>query len=538
MRHLAAARFFEQLGSDELAGALAGHYLAAHANATEGPEADALAAQARVALKGAAERAASLGAHDQAVALLDQALTVTTDPADEGDLLERAGKSAGAAAHYEAAEAFLGRAVAMHRTRGDRIAAARATASLGMALIWGQRTEAAVALLVPASAEFADLFPDRAVVALDGMLAWAYVENQDPLRGMEIAERVLEAAEHGDLVEVLAKALVTKGVALGHLGRRREAIGVIRTGEQLARDNRLDDTLMLALGIRGFLQGDMDAADALDAYREGLALARRIGNRVGLLRLANNIGYTAFLAGDWDEALEQLDGQLGEDLERADRIILLGNSVIVHACRGEDVSQSLAELRRLIDEDSLRAFGPAGDDAFANAAMADGRLDDARTAWRHLADQDAGNAPEFRYRAARLALWDGEVAEAQSDLAALDATGVHGRVVEIRRTTIRAGLAAREGDLTGALLLYKDALRGWRSVGLLWDEALTGIDMAILIQPSHPEVRSAAASAREILVRLGAQPFIARLDAAMAAATPAPDAAQVPAADRDRSTTL
>ena len=50
-RHLAAARFFEALGSDELAGALAGHYLAAQANAAEGPEADALAAQARIALE-------------------------------------------------------------------------------------------------------------------------------------------------------------------------------------------------------------------------------------------------------------------------------------------------------------------------------------------------------------------------------------------------------------------------------------------------------------------------------------------------------
>ena len=42
---------FESLGSDELAGALAGHYLAAHATAPEGPEADALAAQARIALR-------------------------------------------------------------------------------------------------------------------------------------------------------------------------------------------------------------------------------------------------------------------------------------------------------------------------------------------------------------------------------------------------------------------------------------------------------------------------------------------------------
>ncbi|MBA2374042.1 MAG: AAA family ATPase, partial [Chloroflexi bacterium] len=46
VRHLAAARFFESLGTDELAGALAGHYLAAQGYATDGPEADALAAQA------------------------------------------------------------------------------------------------------------------------------------------------------------------------------------------------------------------------------------------------------------------------------------------------------------------------------------------------------------------------------------------------------------------------------------------------------------------------------------------------------------
>jgi hypothetical protein len=52
-RHLAAARFFESLGSDELAGALAGQYIAAHGYAPEGPERDALDDQARVALKGA-----------------------------------------------------------------------------------------------------------------------------------------------------------------------------------------------------------------------------------------------------------------------------------------------------------------------------------------------------------------------------------------------------------------------------------------------------------------------------------------------------
>ena len=71
--HLAAARYFESLGNDEIAGALASHYLAAHANAAEGPEADALAGQARIALKAAASRAKALGSFDQAVSFLEQA---------------------------------------------------------------------------------------------------------------------------------------------------------------------------------------------------------------------------------------------------------------------------------------------------------------------------------------------------------------------------------------------------------------------------------------------------------------------------------
>jgi predicted ATPase len=67
-RHLAAARTFERLGDDELAGALATHYLAAWEASDPGPEADALQIQARLALRGAAERAMSLGSSDQAIA--------------------------------------------------------------------------------------------------------------------------------------------------------------------------------------------------------------------------------------------------------------------------------------------------------------------------------------------------------------------------------------------------------------------------------------------------------------------------------------
>ena len=93
-RHLAAARWFETLGEPELVGALAGHFLAARSLAPKGPEADALAAQARLALKAAGDRAASLGSNRQAIDFYQQALTVTVDEADEADILELAGEIA------------------------------------------------------------------------------------------------------------------------------------------------------------------------------------------------------------------------------------------------------------------------------------------------------------------------------------------------------------------------------------------------------------------------------------------------------------
>ena len=60
-----AARYFETLGDDELAGVLAAHYLAAHQAAPEGAEGEAVAVQAKLALRGAAERARALGSHEQ-----------------------------------------------------------------------------------------------------------------------------------------------------------------------------------------------------------------------------------------------------------------------------------------------------------------------------------------------------------------------------------------------------------------------------------------------------------------------------------------
>jgi hypothetical protein len=67
---------------------------------------------------------------------------------------------------------------------------------------------------------------------------------------------------------------------------------------------------------------------------------------------------------------------------------------------------------------------------------------------------------------------------------------------------------------------YREALRGWRQLGLAFDEAVAGVELATLLAPSEREMAeapAAIAAARETLERLGARPFLARLDAAVAA---------------------
>src|SRR3954452_21369834 len=111
--HLAAARYFEKLGSDEIAGALASHYLAAHANASEPAEADALASQARIALKGAATRASALGSHDQALKFYEQALSVASDDAERAQMMVDASSAARISGDYDRTESLLREAIAL-----------------------------------------------------------------------------------------------------------------------------------------------------------------------------------------------------------------------------------------------------------------------------------------------------------------------------------------------------------------------------------------------------------------------------------------
>jgi tetratricopeptide (TPR) repeat protein len=514
-RHLAAARNLEGLGSDELAGALAGHYLAAHANAAEGPEADALAGQARLALRGAAERAAALGSHDQAVTFLQQALTVTADPGEEADLLDRAGVEATAAAHYAAAEDFLRQALQRRRAAEDAKATAWTLTLLARALLGARRPERALELLEPAVEELRYLAPDLAFVALEGQLGRALMLHDEHRRALEVLERVLEAAEHADLQDVLADALVTRGSALCALGRLQEGLGVIEIGERLARANGLSVTVMRAINNRAGSLFEVDLPATIELCRDGMALARRVGDRGSLFSLAGLLGWSLQISGDLDDALASFEAGLADEPEPADGLVLLDGVIFIRATRGELVDDKLAELERLAAGLSDWNVIWTTVDAPAWVAFCEGRLDDAARRWREGAARNPATANGWLQQAAGVALLLGDAQAATADLAALDASGFHSPFLELQRRRIRAGLAALDGRKTEAARAYRDVLGEMHARGYAWDHALACIEMVTLVGPSAPEVVAAAAVARATLERVHATPFLERLDAAL-----------------------
>ncbi len=514
-RHLAAARFFESLGTDELAGALAGHYFAAHENAPEGPEADALAAQARIALRSAADRAIVLGSHEQAVRSLRQALTLTADPAEEADLLERAGESASAAAHHDDADAFLRRAVELHRQLGDRPAVARTTAALGRALLGPFRTGPALAMLEPAATEFADLGDDPSFVALLSQLARGYMLDEQPQRAIEAADRALEAAERANDVELVADTMITKGTALASVKRPYEAVALLEGGMRLAQENGFTSILLRGRINRSGTLIEGDPRAGLDSTRPGYFESQRLGQRRRAMVFLMNSAEASIAVGEWDWVLPELEEWLTGDLEPEDRIAMLTPLLQIESWRGKDVTGLIDEVARLIERAPDPSSLFAGIVSRGMTGFVRGDFKATAELFRQAASVSIGNAPTSYVLAGRASLLGRDAEGAASDLAAFIAAGLHGPYIEARERELRAGLAALDGRTADALALYADAFRRYADLGVQFDPAFMTIEMATLLEPTLPEVVAAGEPARATLVRLGATPFVAQLDAAL-----------------------
>jgi class 3 adenylate cyclase len=516
-RHLAAARYFESQGDEEIVGALAMHYLDAWRAAPDGPDGDAVAAQARVALRAAADRASRLHSPSQALSYLVHALDVTPDPVERAAVLERAAAAAEASADFAAAERYGTEAMEIYRANGNMSAVARIGGAMGFSMALAGDLNRSIEVLTALYDELKDRPDDPGVVALTGSLARAHaMSRQGWERAVELADQALVSAERLDRVDLIADTVITKGVGMGQSHRIREAqillSGVIALAE--SRGLPVAD-LRARINISQFSLPD-DPRFGFEAARVGVERAQRLGLRARETILAGNAYFNAVFTGDWDWAIATYPAIMRDEPMRFGLTEVLGYPLLMRAFRGDtaDLDDGLASMRASVAEST----DPQYEEMmvwFDNAlALAGGRPEDAvargdltDTTYGSLANAMAGHA----------ALWSRDAARAKAALRYIEEMRMRGRVLDATRMTLEAGIAALSGKRDDAINGFGEAARLFRELDLPFALAVTLLDMIATLGPELPATRSAADEAREVLTRLRANALLQRLDELTAA---------------------
>jgi class 3 adenylate cyclase/tetratricopeptide (TPR) repeat protein len=527
-KHLAAARYFETLGDEGLAGILASHYLQAHEATPAGPEADALAAQARVALRAAAERAAALYSHEQALAFLEQAEGVTIDPAERATLWERMGEAGRAAGRHEVAVARLEQAIAWHGERGDAAAVARDTARLGESLL--RLAQVAPAIERLGAVDRAGLAAREAAM-ISAVLGRAYMLHGEYDRALPELERALVAAgEVGD-VEIVAEALTSKGPVIGEMERLHEAIAVLHGAIALAESHGLVHTHARATyNLAGRLYQD-DPAAAFRVLREGVERARRLGQRGWLVVLASFTVGAALDAGEWDWASTLAEEAFQGELSAADRIAAEAWIAQLDALRGrpDHAEAMLDELGPL-----LQGISNPGDVAVywwarSNVAWGTGRFEEAHAAGLRAAEATPSDPGIGSGLAAAAALQLGDPERVRSGLEGMRRQPGRGRFVSTLRDEYAAALLAFDGQVAEATRRYADVIRRLRDLGNPLAAVIATVEAVLLFGRDDPAIRAAADEARAFATARGGQGLIERLDDAAVRGPIAASSARKPA---------
>ena len=528
-RHLAAARYFESLGDEELAGALATHYLAAFRSAPDGPEADALASQARIALRAAADRAIALGSPLQAVKYLEQAVEVTASDEERAAMLEQAGEAASNGARSDLALPLLEQAQGVRERLGDDLAVARVIGLRARALYAGRQHDESIALLRPAVERFASFSDDPVGITLRAALAANLIRLGQYAEGLPLLDQVLSAAERIGAADMAAELMLAKGIAYGYQGRMWEARALYGGARQLAEEIGRPDIIATANSNLSFEVALDDPRLAVQLQREIIDLARQLGRRTMEITTLGNLSEDARRTGDWDWVLDEVNAVISLHPEGNDTVPLRLGRQNLGVYRGELDGDEMANLARALELISDPDLGVSYQDIQASAAYAAGRWAEAAAIWSSAAALSDLNQPYILPRAGHAFVMAGDDGGAEGILERLRALGTRGRAVDADRAAIAAGIAGLRGDSAAALAGYSTAMAAWRNLDLPWDEALTTLEAVTVLGASEREMARWVDGARATFERLRAAPLVERLDEAVSGNRVAAPSSPVPA---------
>ena len=303
-KHLAAARFIEQsweAEEDEIVEVVASHYVEAYRAAPDAPDAGEIGAGACERLARAGERAASLAANAEAQRYFEQAMEFAEEPLARAELSERAGIAATAAGRGSDAERHYEQAIALFEAEGRAHPAARVSARLAEVLWDAGHIEDGIERMERAYGVLAGDEPDEDLAVLTHQLGRMHFFAGDLRACADRVETALEIAERLRIPEVLSHGLNTKSLVLEARGRLEEADALLRRALQVALENDVPSAAFRAY-YNLLVTDQIDEVEG--SASEGLALARRLGNRQWEANFIGRVAQCQWLSGDWDRAVE------------------------------------------------------------------------------------------------------------------------------------------------------------------------------------------------------------------------------------------
>ncbi|MDP9331026.1 MAG: AAA family ATPase [Actinomycetota bacterium] len=538
-KHLAAAAFIQSTWAadeDEIVEVLASHYLRAYEAVPEAEDAAEYKARARDMLGKAGERAASLAAGVEALHYFEQAIELSDEPLQLGELHVLAGRAAWQTAHSEDATSHLERATAFFEEAGDAKRAAVASSRLAE-IDWS------VGRIGPAVQRLEDAFEVLSGGEKDESLAIVAAQYGRFLfltgsldRAAAPLELALELAENLELPEVLSQALNSKSMLVGTQNRMQESRVLLEAALRIALDHSLTSAALRAYNNLLVLTDVQDrTARTLELLEKALDLSKKVGDRVSEAQFLIGIAEASRILGRWDEAVALFDElESREELPEWVAMQLLGLAEL-RSCRGEQEGAETL-LRRF--EGLENSDDPQRRAAYrmtrARIELASGEHAAAfEDAHRVLDEREELGITNFTVKEAfgealeaSIALGDRERAEEVMEL--LQGLRPGERTPYLRAITSRFGahLAAMRGEdpgpgLAAAAEIFRDL--GWR------------LHLAVVLLESAEKLAAAGRSdeaagpleeARAIFEDLGARPSLERLDrVALSITAPSAEAA-------------
>jgi class 3 adenylate cyclase/tetratricopeptide (TPR) repeat protein len=523
--HLAAARFYESLGDDELVAVQASHYVEAYHATPAGPEAEALAAQARVSLRSAADRAIALRSNRLAVAYVEQALEVTPDRADRALLHERAILPASDAGMIDKALEHVEELERITREQGDDTAHLHALTLHAMVMLGEHQDQTAISLLQPAVEVAIRREWTNEMSAAAGQLARAYMLAGTYDKSIDWSDRVL-AHPKAATDDLLIDVLTTKGTSLGSIGRGLEGETLLRGAIQVAEES---GNWWAALRARNNVMGDVAANDieaAAQLLADGYDLATRYGFNGWALQFAHTSLIAGFESGNWDAWIAECRDANASPFYVAWR---LSDEARRDAMRG-DVETARQKMALGVGEANRSTQGRAG---FAGVRavidLAEGdwsaAMAGAREQWSVVDGIELGTM-----LGACIAAGANEADWANEAVQVVSAHELRGALIRAHGDGLRAVAALLEGRWSDARAAFLSARGPLDSGHARFTLALLNLAIGSRGGGHVPEAAEALAGAREFFAGVGAESFVDRYLRSLVPSAPASRASV--AADR------